>query len=184
MDHRDHVALLAPGIPAGEGKAAAAWADIGAGSGAFTRALADLLPAGSSIRAVDRDRAALVENERLTRTEFPGVALIALVADFTEALELGPLDGLVAANSLHFVPREQQAEVVRRLAALLRAGGTFLVVEFDTERGKQWVPFPFTAHGWARIATDAGLVAPTPLARVPSSWLGGIYSASALRPPA
>ncbi len=184
MDHRDHVALLAPGVLAGDRESAAAWADIGAGTGAFTRALADLLPAGSSIVAIDRDRGPLLENERLAGDAFPAVALTTLVADFTAALELGPLDGLVAANSLHFVPRAQQVDVVRRLATYLRPGGTFLVVEYDAERGNQWVPFPFTAAGWRRIATAAGLVEPVPLARVPTTWLGGMHSASARRPPA
>jgi SAM-dependent methyltransferase len=182
MDHRDHVALLAPGIANDVEGRARAWADIGAGSGAFTRALADLLGPGATIVAVDRDPVALAENERLTRAAFPSVGLSTLVADFELGLDLGPLDGLVAANSLHFVPRDRQAAVVRRLAGLLRPGGTFLVVEYDTERGNQWVPFPFTAPGWARIATEAGLVDPKSLARVPSGWLGGIYSASARRP--
>ena len=44
MEHPDHVALLRPGVPPG-----GAWADIGAGEGAFTLALADLLGPGGSI---------------------------------------------------------------------------------------------------------------------------------------
>jgi SAM-dependent methyltransferase len=182
MDHRDHVALLAPGMANDVEGRAGGWADIGAGSGAFTRALADLLRPGATIIAVDRDPIALAENERLTRAAFPSVGLSTHIADFELGLDLGPLDGLVAANSLHFVPRDRQAAVVRRLAGLLRPGGTFLVVEYDTDRGNQWVPFPFTPAGWTGLATEAGLVAPTSLGRVPGAWLGGIYSASAHRP--
>jgi precorrin-6B methylase 2 len=37
------------------------WADLGCGAGAFTLALASLLPAGSTIHAMDRDRAALAQ---------------------------------------------------------------------------------------------------------------------------
>ena len=52
MDHADHVALMRDGVT-GPGRA---WADIGAGEGAFTLALADLLGPGGRIVAVDRDR--------------------------------------------------------------------------------------------------------------------------------
>ena len=53
MDHADHVRLLRDGVPHEPGT----WADLGAGSGAFTLALADLLPPGSLIYAVDKDAA-------------------------------------------------------------------------------------------------------------------------------
>ena len=45
------------------------------------------------------------------------------------------LDGLVAANSLHFVARDRQVEAIRGLAAHLRPGGAFVVVEYDADRG-------------------------------------------------
>jgi hypothetical protein len=40
MNHTDHVALLARGVRQDEG---GTWADLGAGTGAFTLALADLI---------------------------------------------------------------------------------------------------------------------------------------------
>ena len=55
MDHRDHVALIRAGV----GEQGGRWADIGAGEGAFTLALADLLGPGGQIIAVDRDAGAL-----------------------------------------------------------------------------------------------------------------------------
>ena len=55
MDHADHVRLLRDGVPREPGT----WADLGAGAGAFTLALAELLPAGSAIYAIDRDRGSL-----------------------------------------------------------------------------------------------------------------------------
>ena len=183
MDHRDHVGLLAPGL-AGEPRGAGVrWADIGAGSGAFTLALADLLGPGATIVAVDRDRRALDENRRAVEARFPGVVLKTLVADLTGPLDLAPLDGIVAANSLHFVGPVDQVATVRRLAGLLRPGGPFLLVEYDSDQGNQWVPHPFTPAGWERIAAAAGLVDVAPIGHVPSRWLGGIYSAAARRPP-
>ena len=70
MDHGDHVALLRAAVRPG-----GTWADIGAGSGAFTLALADLLGPGGAILAVDRDAGALRDNERAVTARFPGVAL-------------------------------------------------------------------------------------------------------------
>src|SRR5882672_7646537 len=108
MDHADHVALLRPAVTPG-----GTWADIGAGTGAFTLALADLLGPGGRIIAVDRDAGALAEAMGAVSQRFPQVRIEAIPADFTRPLTgLPPLDGLVAANSLHFVPRDRQAAVI------------------------------------------------------------------------
>jgi SAM-dependent methyltransferase len=177
VDHSDHVALLREAVRAGE-----RWADIGAGTGAFTLALADLLASGGRIVAVDRDRGALASNAEAVAARFPNVDVQTLVADFTGSLELPMLDGLVAANSLHFVARDRQAEIIRTLSSHLRAGGRFTVVEYDADRGNPWVPNPFTYDAWERLAAAAGLVEPRRLHRVPSRFLGAIYSAVAQRP--
>ena len=172
MDHADHVALLRPAVAPG-----GTWADIGAGEGAFTLALADLLGPGGRIVAVDRDRRALERNTEAVRTRFPGVAIEAIVADFQRSLTLPTLDGLVAANSLHFVSRRQQVEVVAALATHIVAGGRFVVVEYDADRGNPWVPHPFSYGSWERLAVGAGLVDTRQIGRVPSRFLDGIYSA-------
>ena len=176
MDHADHVALIRPAVAPG-----GTWADIGAGEGAFTLALADLLGAGGRIVAVDRDRRALRENEAGVRARFPGVAIETLVADLTGPLTLPALDGLVAANSLHFVARDRQAGVVAALAEHLVPGGRFVVVEYDADRGNPWVPHPFSYASWERLATAAGLTDTRRLGRVPSRFLGAIYSAESRR---
>jgi SAM-dependent methyltransferase len=177
MDHADHVALLRPAVTPGE-----TWADIGAGEGAFTLALADLLGPGGRIVAVDRDRRALERNAEGVRARFPQVAIVTLEADFQRPLTLPPLDGLVAANSLHFVGRNQQVEVVAALAAHLAPGGRFVVVEYDADRGNPWVPHPFSHASWERLAEAAGLVKTRRIGRVPSRFLGAIYSAESRRP--
>jgi SAM-dependent methyltransferase len=176
MDHADHVELLRGAVEPG-----GTWADVGAGSGAFTLALADLLGPGGRIVAIDRDAAALRENARLVATRFPGVACQTLVADLARPLQLPELDGIVAANSLHFVPRDRQAAVVAALASHLRIGGRFVVVEYDADRGNPWVPHPFSYPSWERMAGTASLVDMQPLGRVPSRFLGAIYSAVARR---
>jgi hypothetical protein len=109
---------------------------------------------------------------------FPGVALETRVADFVGPLDLASLDGIVAANSLHFVPRKGQVETVRRLGAMIRPGGRFLVVEYDADRGNPWVPHPFSLATWQGIAADAGLLGTVEIGRVPSRFLGAIYAAA------
>lgn len=177
MDHGDHVALLRPAVTPG-----GTWADIGAGEGAFTLALADLLGPGGRIVAVDRDARALRDNEAAVRTRFPDVAIETIVADLTGPLRLPALDGIVAANSLHFVARDRQAAAVAALAANLDPGGRFVVVEYDADHGNPWVPHPFSYAAWERLATAAGLADTRRIGRVPSRFLGAIYSAESRRP--
>jgi len=187
MDHADHVALIRAGVrpptapdPGAATAADAArpvWADIGAGEGAFTLALADLLGPGAEIVAVDRDPRALRANAAAVAARFPATRLRTLVGDLEGPLELPPLDGLVAANSLHFVPRDRQVSAISRLAGHVAPGGTFIVVEYDADRGNPWVPHPFSTGTWASLASAAGLPPPTVIGRVPSRFLGAIYAA-------
>jgi SAM-dependent methyltransferase len=176
VDHADHVDLLRPAVAPG-----GTWADIGAGEGAFTLALADLLGPGGRIVAVDRDRGALERNRSAVAARFPAVAIETMVADLTAPLALPPLDGLAAANSLHYVARDRQAAVVAALAAHLVAGGRFVVVEYDADRGNPWVPHPFSYPAWERLAAAAGLIDTRRIGRVPSRFLGAIYSAESRR---
>jgi SAM-dependent methyltransferase len=179
VDHADHVGLLRGAVEPG-----GTWADIGAGTGAFTLALADLLGPGSRIVAVDRDASALHDNARIVAARFPGVTVETVVADFTRPLDLPELDGIVAANSLHFVPRDRQLAVVGALASHLRVGGRFVVVEYDADHGNPYVPYPFGYPAWERLAAAAGLTDTIRIGRVPSRFLGAIYSAASNRPSA
>jgi ubiquinone/menaquinone biosynthesis C-methylase UbiE len=96
MDHADHVRLLRDGVTRG-----GTWADLGAGTGAFTLALAELVGAGGEVIAVDRDRGALRDLERSLRRG--GATVRTMSADFTKPIELPVLDGVVMANSLRMV---------------------------------------------------------------------------------
>ena len=116
MQHEDHVRLLRDGVAARGG----VWADLGSGGGAFTLALADLLGPTATITSIDKDRGALREQERAMRARFPGATVEYRVADFTKPLDLPPLDGLVMANSLHFV--REKAPVLALVRRYLKPG--------------------------------------------------------------
>lgn len=175
MDHADHVRLIRDGVEGG----GTAWADFGSGEGAFTLALADVLGPGGTICTVDRDRGALdVQLERLA-ARFPDMAVTPIVADFTLPIDLPPLDGIVMANSLHFV--RDKAPVLELVRGYLRPGGRLVLVEYAADRGNQWVPWPLTYNTWASVAAEAGFRDTRRLGTVPSRFLGSIYSAVSMR---
>jgi ubiquinone/menaquinone biosynthesis C-methylase UbiE len=170
--------LLRPGVPSPGGL----WADLGCGDGIFTAALYVLIQPGGEIYAVDKDRHALQALERHFRESFPAASLSPVLADFTRPLTLPPLDGLLMANSLHFVADAGKALVLVRLSDLLRPGGRLIVVEYNTARANFAVPHPLDDAGFLALAREAGLHEPQLLAKIPSTFLGEMYSALAFKP--
>lgn len=177
MDHADHVALLRNGIPEPGG----VWADFGSGTGAFTLALAELIGPAGEIYAVDKDRHALRRQKDRMQRRFPDVTVHYVVADFTEHIdELPALDGIVMANALHFT--RQKDHVVRLIYDYLRAGGRFILVEYNTDRGNRWIPHPLSFETWKTAAERNGFVSVQLLETRPSSFLGQFYAALSRKP--
>lgn len=176
MDHTDHVTLLRGGVLAPGG----VWADLGSGTGAFTLALADLLGPTGVIYSVDRDSSALAAQERALRARFPATTVHFITVDFTRPLPLPlpPLDGAIMANSLHF--QRAKEPIVQLVRSYLKLGGRFILVEYDTDNGNHWVPFPLSYETWRRLASSCDMVDTRLLATVPSRFLGRIYSALSL----
>lgn len=180
MDHSDHVNLLRPANLASGGT----WADFGAGSGAFTLALRELIGLEATIYAVDKERGALKRLEAAHRSRFhstPRYAqggadrLILLNQDFSSSLDLPPLDGIVTANSLHYF--KDQEKILRHIREFLKKNGTLLLVEYNVDSGNLWVPHPFSFQTYRSLATRAGFSEPQLLATTPSSFLREFYSA-------
>src|SRR5687768_6236508 len=97
MNHADHVALIRDGVTG----AGPRWLELGAGTGAFTLALLDLLGAEAEVTAVDRDPRALGELRRVVDHSFPSASLRPVEADFTRPLPLeagARFDGVLMAN--------------------------------------------------------------------------------------
>ena len=176
MNHTDHVNLLRPGIPAAGGL----WADLGSGRGAFTLALAEILADSGSIISVDKDRAALRDQELAMQTRFPTAHVDYRAADFSKSLDLPPLDGVVMANSLHYFSRKQP--LVEHVRAMLKPGGHLIVIEYNVDRGNWAVPHPLTYSQWAELAARSGFAETRLLGAVPSSFLHEFYSALSISP--
>src|SRR4051794_12941125 len=179
MIHGDHVALIQGGVPGPGGE----WADLGAGWGAFTLALADLIGPGGHIRAVDRDARALRDLASALAARFPAVALETIVADFSRPLPLPQLDGVVVANALHFLRPAERETTLGLIRGYLRPGGRLIIVEYNIERGNPWVPHPFTYPTWEEMARRAKFTGTRLLARRPSRTMREIYAAVSERPP-
>jgi ubiquinone/menaquinone biosynthesis C-methylase UbiE len=175
MNHDDHVGLIRDGV-LGDGLN---WADLGSGAGAFTLALADLLGPSGAIQTIDRDAQVLDSQLAALKRRFPEVKVTPHVADFTVPIDLPPLDGIVMANSLHFEP--DKLAVLQLVRGYLRPAGRLVLVEYDTDRGNPWVPYPLSYPTWAKLATRAGFRETQLLGSVPSRFLGSIYSALSFR---
>jgi ubiquinone/menaquinone biosynthesis C-methylase UbiE len=171
MNHQDHVNLLKRGVA----EAGGIWADFGSGSGAFTLALADLLGSTGEIYSVDKDRYALKEQERAMRTYFPDSMVHYINADFTRGLTLPTLDGVVMANSLHFL--RQKDAMLQLVRSYIKLDGRLLLVEYNADRGNTWVPYPLSYRTWEVLARKNGFAITQLLATVPSRFFGEIYSA-------
>jgi SAM-dependent methyltransferase len=165
MDERDAVELIETAVGHGT-----LWADIGAGSGTFTRALRSLLPFDGRIYAVDHDPAAIAKLREI------GAGVIPIEADFTAPFALpgnASFDGMLFANALHFV--RNPGEVLGRLVQFLRPGGRVVIVEYDRRAGNRWVPYPIHSERWPSIAAAARLTSPAITARAPSKYQGELY---------
>jgi SAM-dependent methyltransferase len=129
---------------------------------------------------VDKDRSRLAELDREYRVRFGDASrLHILAADFSRALDLSPLDGILMANSLHFF-RDKDA-ILRHISSFLKPGGALLLVEYNVDSGNLWVPHPLSFESWEKLAPRAGFNVPQLLATRPSSFLWGFYSAISTR---
>lgn len=176
MNHADLVALIRGGVPSKGGR----WADLGAGDGAFTLALADVLGPGAQITALDKDAAGLVRLEGELGRRYRDTELQVVKGDFSRPLALHDIDGVVMANSLHFLKDKRPA--LSNVYEILKPGGHLIVVEYGADRGNPWVPHPFSYPTWEEMAAEAGFVNTRLLETIPSRFLGSIYSALSERP--
>ncbi|HKW46950.1 MAG TPA: class I SAM-dependent methyltransferase [Gemmatimonadaceae bacterium] len=177
MDSRDAARLIAPAVRVGE-----SWADLGAGTGTFTVALAQLVGPTATVFAVEREISAIRALDVLAGENDPNRGHIAVRrADFTEHVELPPLDGVLLANALHFVAADEQAQVLQRITRLIVNAGAIVVVEYDNRAPSRWVPFPIPLVQLAALARVAQLGAPQQIGRRRSMFGGTMYAARLTR---
>ena len=151
------------------------WADLGCGDGLFTEAIARLLPTGSTVRGIDT-RPGLKSH-----TTSNGVTLTPMKADFVrDDLGLHDLDGILMANSLHYV--KDQSAFLQRLRTHMHPHAPFLIVEYDTDTPvPRWVPYPLSYASVRDLFNDAGFSYVEKLGERPSAYgRANIYAAIAV----
>jgi ubiquinone/menaquinone biosynthesis C-methylase UbiE len=173
MNHADHVQLIRDGIPESGG----IWADMGSGEGAFTLALRDIAGPEVTIYSIDADAGGLLEQKRSFDREFPHTDIHFIHDDFMKKISVPPLDGIIAANSIHFV--KDTLHVLRHFKTSLKPGGRLVIVEYNVDQGNTWVPYPFAYQTFLKLADEAGYKDMKLLHTVPSQFLREIYAASA-----
>ncbi len=176
MNHQDHVNLLRPAIPP---NTPGPCADFGSGAGAFTLALRDLVGSETEILSVEKDESRLDQQQRNFLARFPQSNIQFLHADFTQPLNLPPLQGIVVANAIHFYRDKER--LLRQFRAYLKPEGRLIVVEYNADRGNPWVPYPVSFERLRQFTLNAGFTEAELMATVPSSFLREIYSALARR---
>ncbi|MCS3797321.1 class I SAM-dependent methyltransferase [Niastella sp. OAS944] len=123
------------------------WADLGAGKGLFSEALLSLLIPGSVIHAIDVQKRSNTGHNS---------SIIFHQADFVnDKLPIPTLDGILMANSLHYV--QDQVACIQKLKTHLRnRTGVMVLIEYDTDAGNEWVPYPVSFARAQAIFSDAG----------------------------
>jgi ubiquinone/menaquinone biosynthesis C-methylase UbiE len=148
------------------------WADLGSGAGLFTRALAQLIGNDSIIYAVDRN---ITELNRIPQPA--GVSIQTRQSDFVQDdLGLSWLTGILMANSLHFV--KNQPAFIKKMKAAFIKSGSFLIVEYDTDKSNQWVPYPLSFVSLTDLFKKAGYSTIEKINETPSMYNNNnIYAA-------
>jgi ubiquinone/menaquinone biosynthesis C-methylase UbiE len=135
MEIKEAVKLIEKGVSK---ETIQSWADLGAGSGLFTKALSTLLPEGSSIVAIDK---------KVLKIDGPGITT--RTSNFLD-LDFENADGVVMANSLHYV--KDHEDFLQKLSAKTKR---LILVEYNTDRANQWVPYPISFNKLKTIYPDA-----------------------------
>lgn len=148
------------------------WADLGAGSGTFTLALSELLGATGVVHAVDkqtRDLEQIIQNEH-------NASIKTYKKDFSKALGFAELDGILLANSLHFI--KNQRKLLSELMLSIKTGGQLAIIEYDIRRGNLFVPHAVPFEKLGILAGQIGLPQPKKLATHPSRYHREMYLAT------
>ncbi|MHB1168697.1 MAG: class I SAM-dependent methyltransferase [Longimicrobiales bacterium] len=176
MTHTEAVSFLAAAGPFH-----GTWTDVGAGSGTFSRALAELIGPGGAVIAIDRDERALARLEAQgTESDATFGPVTTIAGDMHELSTLAPLaenavDGFLFANVLHYT-RTPDA-VLAQAAALLKPDGHIVVIEYERRMPNPWVPHSLPLTRLGEVATRAGLASPRDVAWRASAYHREMYCA-------
>ena len=139
------------------------WADLGCGEGLFTQALTQLLKPGSKIYAVDKTSPGPIPS-------YNNVLIESKIYDFVKDDLVFPLlDGILMANSLHYV--SDKKALLNKLLLLMKPTAGFIIVEYDTDTPvKNWVPYPMSFESLQILFRQVGYETIIPIGKRPSVY--------------
>lgn len=165
-------------IQAGITQPGGVWADIGSGTGIFTLVLRELVGPKAEIYSVDKNAGSLDKQRKAFKERFPETRVTYMEADFTKSLDLPPLDGVIMANALHFIPFGQQEQTLSQICSYLKPDSSrFILVEYETNHGRPWIPYPVEYDAFLNLADAAGLVEVRRIALSPGFLSPDMYAA-------
>jgi ubiquinone/menaquinone biosynthesis C-methylase UbiE len=127
------------------------WADLGCGSGLFTQALASKLHTGSVIYAVDKNISPFKISVKNS------VIINPMESDFVNStLDLKNLDGILMANSLHFV--RDKKTFLNKSKLYFKDMPVYLIVEYDTDKANPWIPYPISFLALRNLFMELGYI--------------------------
>ena len=120
------------------------WADLGCGSGLFSRALLQNLNNQSEVFAVDVQTVSFSEkNIHFHQLNFE-----------KDALPFSSLDGILMANSFHYI--NNKLSLLQKLEKHLLPKAVFLLIEYDMNIANRWVPYPLSVSAARDLFAKAG----------------------------
>jgi ubiquinone/menaquinone biosynthesis C-methylase UbiE len=181
MNRDEAIAFLRPAVDGG----ARVWADLGAGAGTFTAALANLLDDTATIHAVDSDPAALRQLRSL-RLPHAAPTIVPVSGDVGELDGIAEIrdvrwDGVVMANVLHYFA--DPVPVLNAVAARLVPDGRVVLIEYDRTSANRWVPYPIPLSRARDLAAATGFEWGGVVAQRASRYQGTLYCAVLTRTP-
>ena len=150
MKLTDAIEMIRPGIVGNlNGQT---WADLGCGTGLFTKALATLLGSGNQIYAVDIEDQYIESEGGLATIEF-------IKKDFVhDTLPFSFLNGILMANSLHYV--KDKHSFINKLKHHMISDARIVIIEYDTTLANTWVPYPSAFDQLAKLFEANGFPKP------------------------
>jgi len=172
MKLQDAINLIEGGEPFGSEPLR--WADLGSGSGLFSRALAFLLPRSSKVLCLDRDA------QHFKDMTIDGVKLEFTIGDFT-TYDFGhtTFDGFMLANSIHFV--QDKKALLANLRDRLKTKGRLLLIEYESQIANAWVPYPIPFADLISLGETLGFRSARKLGKYDSIYDSGTMYSCELR---
>jgi len=151
------------------------WADLGCGEGLFTNALSNLLVPGSTIYSVDKNI------QKFKEAQAEGIIIKKIEADFTtDPINITNLEGILMANSLHFVLDKKG--LIKNSRLYFKHEENFLIVEYDSDIPNPWVPYPISFQSLEELYGSLGYQSIKKIYEQPSRYnQANIYSAEVKR---